>query len=72
MPDDLFHETDELARRLGLSRSELIARALKRFVAAHRRSKVTETLNRVYATEPSSADRAFERPLVELLADEGW
>jgi metal-responsive CopG/Arc/MetJ family transcriptional regulator len=72
MPDALFQETDALARRLGVSRSELISKAVKRFVAAHRRSKVTEALNRVYATESSGADRAFERSLSDLLPDEGW
>jgi len=56
LPDDLFEAADVLARRLGLSRSALVATALTEFIARHRAAKVSERLNAVYATEDSRVD----------------
>ena len=72
MPDTLFQELDALARRLGMSRSELVAKAVKRYVATHRSSKVTEALNRVHGAQKSRADPAFDAAVTGLLPDEGW
>jgi len=67
-----LHQSDALARRLRLSRAQLIIRALKAFLAAHPPSGVTAALNRIYATESSRADRAFDRSLLDTLPDEAW
>ena len=48
LPDALFEAADELAKRLGMSRSELIAVALKAYLKDHRQTGVTERLNEVY------------------------
>jgi metal-responsive CopG/Arc/MetJ family transcriptional regulator len=72
MPDDLFQQLDALARRLGVSRSELVAKAVRKLVTTQRRSKVTEALNRVHGAQRTVADVAFERSTSELLPDEGW
>lgn len=61
LPDDLFESTEALARRLGMSRSRLVATALAEFVAKHRASRVTERLDAVYAAEPQSADKLLRR-----------
>ena len=61
LPDDLFESADALARRMGLSRSRLIAIALAEFVAKHRAAKVTDRLDAVYAAEPSRLDPAVQR-----------
>ena len=45
LPDDLFLQADQLARELGLSRSELYAQALRSFVAASQRHDLTERIN---------------------------
>lgn len=58
LPDDLFASANSLARRLGLSRSALVAAALSEFIAKHRSAKVSERLNAVYATEDSQLDTA--------------
>ena len=47
LPDDLFKSGDALAKRLGVSRSELYARALADLVAKHRASQLTQRLNRL-------------------------
>lgn len=45
IPDDLFAEADELARRMKKSRSELYARAVREYVARNAPDKVTEKLD---------------------------
>jgi len=49
LPDPLFKSADALARRLGVSRSELFANAVAEFIAQHDRARLTERLNAVYA-----------------------
>lgn len=48
LPDPVFRSAEQLASRMGLSRSELYCRALKDLLARHDQSAVTEQLNAVY------------------------
>ena len=57
LPDDLFESADALADRLGVSRSELYARAVAEYLAKHEASDVTARLNQVYADEDSRLPR---------------
>ena len=50
VPDDVFERADRLARRSGLSRSEVYSRALREYVARHAPDDVTQALNNVVAT----------------------
>lgn len=60
LPDDLFTAAEALAGRLGLSRSQLYATALTRFVAEQERATVTARLDAVYAQAPDdAAERAW-------------
>jgi predicted transcriptional regulator len=61
IPDPLFEAADELARRLGLSRSALYARALARELASQGDDEVTAQLDVVYAGVA-----------VEVERDEAW
>lgn len=54
LPDPLFAAADELAGRLGISRSELYARALERFLASESADDVTRRLDEVYADVDSA------------------
>lgn len=45
IPDDLFHRADELATRLGKSRSEVYREALADYLARRAPDEVTEALN---------------------------
>lgn len=56
IPDPLFTAADELAERLGFSRSKLYAVALKRFVHEHNGDAITAKLDEIYASEPSTLD----------------
>lgn len=48
IPDDLFKEAESLSKRLGLSRSEMFARAVRAFVQRNRHEGVTDWLNVLY------------------------
>jgi len=45
IPDSIFEEAEQLAKRFGTSRSEVYARALDAFAAAHAPDRVTEALD---------------------------
>ena len=51
IPDELFESADGLARRLGMTRSELYAKALREYLREHRGEGITEILDEVYGGE---------------------
>lgn len=56
IPDPVFREANQLAKKMGVSRSELYASAIQAYVKAHRAEDITEALNRIYSEEDSSLD----------------
>jgi hypothetical protein len=73
IPDSLFGSAEELARRLGISRSELYQRAIVRFLEQHGSDVTRESLNAVYS---KSANRGID-PLIKaggehIVTDEDW
>jgi len=60
LPDELFEAADELAEKLGVSRSQLYARALSEYVAQHGESDVTERLNAVYGHTEARLDPVLQ------------
>jgi metal-responsive CopG/Arc/MetJ family transcriptional regulator len=72
LPDKLFESTDALARRLGLSRSQLVATALAEFLAKHRGREVTRRLDAVYVHEESRLDAATQRLQARSLGADRW
>jgi metal-responsive CopG/Arc/MetJ family transcriptional regulator len=51
IPDRVFQSAEKLAARMGVSRSELYARAISSLCEKYREELVTEQLNKVYETE---------------------
>lgn len=74
IPDALFKAADRVAKRLGVSRSELYRRALRAFLGDHREDGVTEALNEVYPAEGEAArlDPVLERLQAASLPREEW
>lgn len=72
LPDHVFASADELASRLGISRSELYATAVAEYVAKHRGSEVTERLNAVYSDEASGLDMAVRKAQARSLGHDDW
>jgi hypothetical protein len=72
LPDDLFSAADELAGRLGVSRSELYATAVAEFLAKHTDTEITARLNQLYGDEPSGLDPALRRAQQRAVGPEHW
>jgi metal-responsive CopG/Arc/MetJ family transcriptional regulator len=72
IPDEVFQAAEELAGRLGVSRSELYASAVAEYVAALRSRGVTARLNEVYADHSSSLDPALGRAQADAVDSEEW
>jgi predicted transcriptional regulator len=61
IPDEVFAETEELAKRLGTSRSEIYSRALREFLGRHAPDRVTELMNQAIAAVGEKNDPFVER-----------
>ena len=72
LPDKLFVSADALAKRLGVSRSHLVATALAEYVAKHRGGDVTRRLDAVYGREASALDPGTRRIQARSLGPEPW
>jgi predicted transcriptional regulator len=73
IPDPLFAAADQLARRMGLSRSELFQRAVKDFLEVHKEAAVTEALDEVYGEEDAGRlDAVLEQLEIASLPREEW
>jgi len=72
IPDPLFAAAESVARRLGLSRSALYARAVEAYVRAHRGQGVTEALDALYAAEESAVDPLLDHLQAASLRREDW
>ena len=72
IPDDVFRKAEELAARLGLSRSEVYAAALTEFIHERREQRVTARLDEVYAENDSELDPAIRQAQTNSLPVEQW
>lgn len=72
IPDPIFEAADNLAQRLGLSRSELYSTAVAAFVERYRDDHITEQLNTIYSEQNSGLDEIVVRLQVLSLAQEAW
>ncbi|MGB5292998.1 MAG: hypothetical protein WBN41_16270 [Lysobacterales bacterium] len=74
IPDPIFESAEKLAKRLGISRSQLYSNAVDALVEKHRYSGVTEQLDAVYSTDPdvSSLDDGLEQIQSLSLGKDEW
>jgi metal-responsive CopG/Arc/MetJ family transcriptional regulator len=72
IPDDVFESADELAKRLGISRSELYATAVAEYLAKFRSEDITARLNEVYATEQSELPAELRSAQARSIGKSGW
>ena len=74
IPDRVFQSAEKLAARLGVSRSDLYARALVSLVERHREDLITERLNEIYSSkaEESSLEKDVLTLQVRSFAREKW
>ena len=72
LPDALFEDGEKLAKELGISRSELYTRALKKYLATENKKYITDTLNQVYSQEDSSLDPVMTKLQSTSILHEKW
>ena len=72
IPDELFESAEALARRLGMTRSELYAKALRDYLREHRGDGITERLDEVYGAEESGLDPVVARIQGRSLPEDEW
>ncbi|PKA06465.1 ChpI protein [Leptospira harrisiae] len=67
IPDDLFVSAENTAKKLGIPRSQLFAKALEEFIQNHSKEKITEKLNEVYDNNFFEADNSISNVSVSTL-----
>jgi len=72
IPNPVFRSAEKLAKKLGISLSELYTAALMTYVTEHEKEAVTEALDRVYASESSQMEPELVKMQVAVLGGEEW
>jgi metal-responsive CopG/Arc/MetJ family transcriptional regulator len=72
IPDSIFEEAEALASDLGMSRSELFAKAIASFIESQKYKSVTAQLNAVYATENAALDKDIAKMQYESIGHKDW
>jgi predicted transcriptional regulator len=72
VPDDVFQEAEELARRTKRSRSEVYSRALAEYVARHAPDRVTEAMDLALAEIGEPTDPIVRTASRRILKRNDW
>ncbi len=59
--DGVFHEVENLAKELHVSRSEIFSKAVQEFIEKQKNIKTLKTLNKVYTQESTEEENKFHR-----------
>ena len=72
IPDPIYEAAEQLAHQLGVTRSDLYARAVASFVKAYQEDQITAQLDDLYASEESALDDVSYRLQVLSVPQETW
>jgi len=72
IPNVVFQAAETLAKKMGVSLSELYTAALNAYVAEHQRENITEALDKIYTDEPSTLEPELVKMQVVSLEGEQW
>jgi metal-responsive CopG/Arc/MetJ family transcriptional regulator len=72
IPDAVYVHAEQLARRLGKSRSQLYSEAVAEYVARHDPEAITEEMNRVCAEVDSHPDPVWSALAHRVLERSEW
>ena len=72
LPDSVFEEAEMLAQQLGLSRSELYAKALQAYLKKYNRDHFSLKVYEGYSNESSELDSVMARMQFMSLPHEDW
>ncbi len=71
IPDPVFQAAEDLAQRLGISRSKLYSKAVLEFTASHKNDNITKKLNSIYSSE-KEFDEELHSMQLKALPREEW
>jgi hypothetical protein len=71
VPNPIFEAAKQLAQKLNMSLSDLYTVALTTYVATYE-EEITEKLNKVYETEPSTLEPGLMTLQVASVGGESW
>ena len=72
IPDSIFQAADNLAQRLGVSRSELYVKAVSDYVNAHKYQDVKKLLDQVYNSDVAEVDEELTSIQYRSIPKEDW
>ena len=72
VPDPIFMAAEDLAKRLGMSRSQLYATAVSRFIESYDDDAITESLNNIYGESLATMDPVLLQMQFQALPEEEW
>lgn len=72
IPQEVFKSAEKLADKMGVSRSQLYATAIKSFVEAHEGGAITHKLNEVYGNADSGLDPKLKKLQAKAISRNSW
>jgi metal-responsive CopG/Arc/MetJ family transcriptional regulator len=72
IPDRIFEAAERVAKRKGITRSELYARALAELLRTQDDAEITAQLDRVYGAEDGGLDRELATLPARVVEREQW
>ncbi|HNQ95781.1 MAG TPA: hypothetical protein PKK96_15295 [Anaerolineales bacterium] len=72
IPNPVFQSAQNLAKKMGVSLSELYTAALNAYVTEHEKENITEALDQVYIEEASILEPELVKMQVVSLEREQW
>ena len=72
IPDEVFEEAEKTARKLGITRSELYARAVAEFIEVYGEREVTRRLDEIHGKLDAALDPVLARMQSSNLDEDGW
>jgi len=72
IPDNLFKNAENIAKRMGISRSELYSRAIESYIEKKISENITHQLNRVYKNNSSSLSSILDKMQTMSIHREDW
>ena len=72
IPNPIFRAAESLAKKMGISLSELYLTALTTYVTEHQKENITDALDQIYADESSELEPGLVKMQVVSLEGEQW
>jgi len=72
IPSPIYESAEQLAKQIGISRSEFYALALDTYIEMIRRRDIVLALDEIYAHEPSAIDPTLVQMQAVSLPKESW